>query len=281
MTAGKQRGFRLVDLLFAGGLVLILIALVLPMLGRTRGPHPRAYCGANLHAIGMAVHIYSNSHNDLIPTFIDGGMACNYVGWDAENSPPSGNNSHGLTRAWFLLVKGDFVGLESFRCDSDPDVTVAAYDTDDLYDFKSFDNGQTPLSYALQCTKLQVDKDNQVTSGVAIGVGDNSGLAIAADRNGLMSLRTSSRKVAEYQFDSSVTFPPASEDDVTEINSPNHGRDGQNVLVLGGSVGWQEDPRCGIDDDCIWTIADDIDPIWGRRSLVGPPRDADDSYLMP
>ena len=275
MSVKHRRGFTLIELLVVVAIIALLVAILLPTLGRARELARRATCGANLHAIGLSVHVYANSHDDLIPTYEDGDdyTYCSGFAWEDPMGPsPDCPSSWGATRAWFLLVRGDFVGMESFRCASDSAVTTETYDTE-AWDFKPFLSPTTSLSYSVQDTKWNAGNK----SGVMIGVGDNSGLCIAADGNGIRTWSRLAVTHGETSVDSDVTMSTTTPED---MNSTNHAREGQNVLVLGGSVGWQEDPLCGIDDDNIWTVADgtDLGRAWAQ---LGPPRDADDSYLVP
>jgi prepilin-type processing-associated H-X9-DG protein len=56
-------------------------------------------------------------------------------------------------------------------------------------------------------------------------------------------------------------------------NSPNHGRDGQNILFGDGHVAWESNPFVGVNRDNIYTTAD------GR--VVASPVDGNDSVLLP
>jgi hypothetical protein len=48
-------------------IMTILIAILVPALRRARTQARRAACAANLHQIGMAVHLYAHDYDDTIP----------------------------------------------------------------------------------------------------------------------------------------------------------------------------------------------------------------------
>src|SRR3954471_21424060 len=59
----SKRGFTLVELLVVIGLIVILIALLLPVLNRVRKQAQEIHCRANLRQIGMAMTMYTNQYH--------------------------------------------------------------------------------------------------------------------------------------------------------------------------------------------------------------------------
>jgi prepilin-type N-terminal cleavage/methylation domain-containing protein len=63
----NRRGFTLVELLVCIGIIVILVSMLLPTLGRARSAANTAYCLANLRSIGQAMTMYVSENNGWIP----------------------------------------------------------------------------------------------------------------------------------------------------------------------------------------------------------------------
>ena len=67
--SGRVRGFTLIELLVVVAIIVILIAIMLPSLGRARETSRRTVCAANLKGIGFAISVYGDANNGKIPPF--------------------------------------------------------------------------------------------------------------------------------------------------------------------------------------------------------------------
>jgi prepilin-type N-terminal cleavage/methylation domain-containing protein/prepilin-type processing-associated H-X9-DG protein len=80
-------GFTLVELLVVIGIIALLIAILLPALGRAREQSRTVACLSNLHQIGQAAQLYaSQNHGYTVPGYADfSARTTNGVYLDAEN----------------------------------------------------------------------------------------------------------------------------------------------------------------------------------------------------
>jgi len=67
----RRNGFTLIELLVVVAIIALLIALLLPSLARAREQAKLVKCGANLHAIGLALATYAGQNEDLMPQTLE------------------------------------------------------------------------------------------------------------------------------------------------------------------------------------------------------------------
>ena len=63
----KRRGFTLIELLVVVAIIALLIAILLPSLGKARELSNRSYCAANCRGIMQSMNVYATDNSDSFP----------------------------------------------------------------------------------------------------------------------------------------------------------------------------------------------------------------------
>jgi prepilin-type N-terminal cleavage/methylation domain-containing protein/prepilin-type processing-associated H-X9-DG protein len=91
-----RRGFTLVELLVVIGIIALLIAILMPALGRARQQAQRVQCLSNLRQIGMATIMYCTDNKGWFPRAAAGGEPTfasvydDFIYWQAGRDPNQG-----------------------------------------------------------------------------------------------------------------------------------------------------------------------------------------------
>jgi prepilin-type processing-associated H-X9-DG protein/prepilin-type N-terminal cleavage/methylation domain-containing protein len=67
--AGRSRrgGFTLIELLVVVGIIAVLLAILLPSLGKAKTQSKRTSCGSNIRQLGIALQAYASATDDQLP----------------------------------------------------------------------------------------------------------------------------------------------------------------------------------------------------------------------
>ena len=263
-----HRAFSVVELLVIVLILALGTAFLMPTLCRSSEQANRARCAKTLRALGSMLQMYANENRGAfprtaadesdwpVPVFFTNANSRRSFGPDA----PAPND---VTAAMFLLMRTQDLPGDVFIC---PSSTGEQTRQNPANAANFADPVQLTYSYINPYpSKAAVD------AGFKLAFQTTSDFAIAADINpGGSALLT--------------VKPDGRRREMVNVNSPNHGGDGQNVLYLDGRVEFHNTPFCGMkrpvgDRDNIYTAGA---PGGSRpQTVVGAAVDQFDSVLLP
>jgi prepilin-type N-terminal cleavage/methylation domain-containing protein/prepilin-type processing-associated H-X9-DG protein len=119
--------FSLVELLVAIAIIGILAALALPVLNRAEESGRATACVSNLHQIGLALQMYVDANNNILPIMYDAPMDTNVM---ATNNLPNVD----------IVLRTELGNTNVLRCPSDSQGIFQL--TGSSYSWNSLLNGQ-------------------------------------------------------------------------------------------------------------------------------------------
>lgn len=204
------------DLVAAAAMIAVAFGLLVPAFSRAREDSRRTVCESQLRNVGMGMNTYEASFAGQMP-FASHKPGSYWLPVDQPGVPVQDNR-----RNVYLLIRQKMADPAWFVCPSRPDGIVMIADRPEA--FETFPESRN-ATYSLQCMATPRPQVSQYPN-----------MPIMADQTPLFE----GGRLAQR--------------DGRNMNSPNHGREGQNVLMMDGRVVWSNGPLAGIGADNIWLI---------------------------
>jgi prepilin-type N-terminal cleavage/methylation domain-containing protein len=265
----KRRGFTLIELLVVVAIIALLIAILLPSLGKARELSNRSVCAASLRGLIQSMNVYGNENSDAYPAVkspLSAGVAATSTYSIANGSTAQGATSLDQMYAleyfpsttsvqtlvpgsiyagpWILILRGD-VSPKGLICKSDSGVTAGATNgttgtPPPLYDCPP--QGGSNCSYSFSFPWSSTGGVGKWWSAVI-----DASLPMASD---LCPVNGEPTTGGNTRFVNGVTVGTFTK----QSNSWTHQTDGQNVVFGDAHVEFTKTPNIGENNDNIWTV---------------------------
>ena len=297
----RKKGFTLIELLVVIAIIAMLLAILMPALGKVKKLAERLVCATNLRGLTTAGVIYSNDADGNFPR--QGGpsspplhtLGYTTTFWDVPAKDWNTPGTITIAASLYLLIKYADVGPKSFVCKGGEETVYDGenefnYALEELWDFGV--NPKLHVSYAYHKPYPHPNG----SSSYPISTSDKTERAIIGDKNPWF----------DPQLDASGTVATSENwEDIIQLigidwenasidkwetkvgNSATHEREGQNVAFGDCHVLFERRPDVGVRNDNVYVPFDGSTDFneTARRRGVAPIMDSHgktnkDSLLM-
>ena len=277
----KKKGFTLVELLVVIAIIAMLLAILMPALGKVRQLAYRLMCGTNQSGLGKAMMVYSNENDESFPrsgvstsVWLDTTSGSGTLGWQWDKSDVfttgtgvAANAKATVSSSLYLLIKYADVSGAQFVCQgsdqkkfeletasakaSEQNYSSVAKDLTECWDFGTIKGGSGasalgPWNY--------VSYSYQVPwTSYATGVSSPAGVGLMSDKSPYYDSTTLPADLTAFLV-ISATADLDKSDLMKKGNARPHQSEGQNVLYGDGHVTFEKMSNVGVEQDNIYTM---------------------------
>ncbi len=152
----QQKGLTLVGVIVTVIVILFIIGIFMPALGKVRPAAQRIVCRTNLKGLGCAITVYADDYNDKYPQLPGKGSWSKSLGFAYDLKKPDFKGAQletprTITASWYLLVREADVSPKSFVCMSSDQLEYDGKNPNGLDLVQLWDFGDNPykhVSYA-------------------------------------------------------------------------------------------------------------------------------------
>ncbi|MFC1677374.1 hypothetical protein ACFL3G_09985 [Planctomycetota bacterium] len=215
------------QVLTTAAVILLVAGVFTPTLYKARRGSWEQRCTAQMMRMGKGINNYRNDNDSLMPAVA---MAAGAPWWKVGYQ---GNENHSNTRHLWLLVKGNYVSPTDFVCPGRRQGRAVQFNVVKVKQLSDFP-ARRYITYSsrVKCNKSKMER----TPGQSVLIADMNPLFEKLPHNDSDSLKIHLNNV------------------LSNANSSNHNRRGQNVLFCDGAVKFAKKRNIGIAQDDIYTV---------------------------
>lgn len=285
----KRRAFTLIELLVVVAIIALLIAILLPSLGKARELANRAACGANCRGIMQSLNVYASDNQDAFPVVgvspvsapgtywgtvgkfigeqstspVSGGdtsadlAIASYYSTTAGTMSASNQGGNVMANIWILVLK-NYTSPKQYLCKSDPvasSVAGSLTDSSNNY-FTNFNAAGTSNPDLTYSYSFAYPWNTNTTPSVGSWWRNTTDSSLPLMSDMAPANNTGSNPTAQTPGQVSSTSGGLPTNGAKAWNSPNHQREGQNVGFADGHAEFVRRADVGQNSDDIYTEND-------------------------